>query len=445
MQALQSNFNHLYQIGNRGDLIKELDKHFSLEHEIAPDFLLSFAILKVNKHGEIFSRFGREAAEYVLSILLKRLVGLLKEDASIYRLKSEEFGIIFTHLSMSEVNDFFTLLARPISYGDELIDVQLTLGLVDLIAQLKSHKEVLRRADIALKLAKSEPLNWQCFNHHLDAYSHTDRGMFIELEKAIENNLLHLAGQPIFNLDTGKVAMVEILLRWQHAEYGAVNPLKIIELASKNDYLPQVGFYVAKQLMLFLRDHDERYRNVTFTLNFNMPQIINITLIQSVLDCFEHYGIDKSRFVFEATEIDSCPISADKVVNHFKWIKQQGIKIAIDDFGAGYSTLNYINSLDVDIIKVDRSLVSDLETSQRTQETLSALLQLCHKLAVVIVVEGIENACQHQWIKDMNIANILVQGYFYAKPSSLKKQLFCTSTYFNKTDDSLSKLIPQGM
>ena len=121
------------------------------------------------------------------------------------------------------------------------------------------------------------------------------------------------------------------------------------------------------------------------------------------------------------------------MVNHFKWIKKQGIKIAIDDFGSGYSTFDYVNSLDVDIIKIDRSLVCDIETKARKLETLMALLQLCHKLDVITVVEGIENIHQHQLIKDINIANILVQGYFYAKPSSLKEQTFCDSTYFEKT------------
>ncbi|PCI58395.1 MAG: hypothetical protein COB45_00545 [Gammaproteobacteria bacterium] len=433
MQTLQSNFDQLYQIGSRDDLFKDLDIHLNINQQIDLGFSLSFSILRINKYSQIFSEFGRKGTECVSSTLVERLIDILKEDVNLYRLNLEEIGIIFKHQNMDEINRLYKLLVQPIPYGHDFIDVQLSLGLVDLVAQIDKNTEVLRRADIALKLAKSEALNWQYFSHHLHYPAHTDRDMFIELENAMENNLLYLAGQPIFNLDTGQVIMVEVLLRWQHAEYGAVNPIKIIELASKNGYLSKVALYVAKQLILFLADNDDLYQDVSFALNFNMPQIINIKLIQAILKCFDKLNIDKSRFIFEATEVDSCPVSLDKVVNHFKWIKKQGIKIAIDDFGSGYSTFDYVNSLDVDIIKIDRSLVCDIETKARKLETLMALLQLCHKLDVITVVEGIENIHQHQLIKDINIANILVQGYFYAKPSSLKEQTFCDSTYFEKT------------
>lgn len=447
MKVQQRNFNQLYQLGSRDDLFRDLDSHLNLtvEQQIDLAFSCSFSILKINKYNRILSSFGEEAANYVIFTLVERLNEALKEDATLYRLKAEEFGIIFKHQSMDEINQFVKFIVQPIPYGHDFINIQLSLGLVDLTTQIKKYTEVLRRADIALKLAKSDALNWQYFNHQQDYLTHTDRDMFIELKKAMDNSLLHLAGQPIFNLNTGQVIMVEILLRWQHAEYGAVNPTKIIELASRNGCLSKVALYVAKQLVIFLKENDELYQDLSFALNFNMPQIINITLIRSLLASFDEFGIDKSRFVFEATEIDSCPISIDKVVEHFKWIKQQGIKIAIDDFGSGYSTLNYVNNLDVDIIKIDRSLVCDIETKSRKLETLIALLQLCDKLGVIIVIEGIENLHQHNLIKNINIPDVLVQGYFYAKPSSLKEQFFCDSTYFKETRNLTHRKVLKGV
>ena len=445
MQEQDSNLAKLYPIGNREDLFKDLAIHLKFDQQIDLDFSLSFSILKVHKYSQIFSNFGNKGVECVSATLIERLMNILKEDANIYRLNSEEFGIIFKHKSQDDINQSFKLLVQPVPYEHDFINIQLSLGLVDFVSQIKKNTEVLRRADIALKLAKSEALNWQYFNHHQDYPTHTDRDLFIELEKAMENNLLHLAGQPIFNLDTGQVIMVEILLRWHHPDYGAVNPMKIIELASKNGYLSKVAIYVAKQLIIFLNDNDDIYLDISFALNFNMPQIINIELIKVLLNSFDEFGIDKSRFIFEATEVDSCPVSLDNVANHFQWIKQQGIKIAIDDFGSGYSTLNYVNNLDVDIIKIDRSLVCGIETNARKLDTLIALLQLCHKLDVITVVEGIENIYQHKLVKDMNITNILVQGYFYAKPSLLNEQTFCDSTYFKKADNYHFKLVSQSV
>jgi len=435
MQTLQPNLNRTVQIGSRDDLFKDLDIHLNSDRHTDLGFSLSFSILKINKHSQIIYNFGRDAVEYVMSTLAERLVKVSSEEAALYRLKSEEFGIIFKYQSLDEINKSFKRLRQPIPYGHDFIDIQLSLGLVDLVTQITKNTEVLRRADIALKLAKSEDLNWQFFNHRLDYATQTDRDMFIELEKAMDKDLLHLAGQPIFNIDSKEVIMVEVLLRWQHSEYGAVSPIKIIELASKNGYLSKVAIHVAKLLITFLNDQHNKnlYKNISFALNFNMPQIINIKLIEILLALFDQFNIDKSQLIFEATEIDSCPVAIENVVNHFQWIKRQGIKIAIDDFGSGYSTLNYINNFEVDIIKIDRSLVCDIETNARKLATLKALLQLCHKLDVLIVVEGIENIYQHQLLKDMNITNLLVQGFFYAKPSSLIEQTFCDSTFFKKT------------
>jgi len=440
MQEQQSNADTLNHIGNRDDLFKDLAIHLNSEQRINVDFSLSFSILKIHKYNQILNSFGNKGAECVSLTLLERLMSILKEDANIYRLNLEEFGIIFKHQSQSDINQSFKKLEQPIPYQHDFINIQLSLGLVDCVSHIDKNTEVLRRADIALKLAKSEALNWQYFNHHLDYPTHTDRDLFIELERALENNSLHLAGQPIFNIDTGQVIMVEILLRWQHPEYGAVNPMEIIELASKNGYLSKVALYVAKQLLIFLKDNRDLYSDISFALNFNMPQIINIELIQTLLKYFDEFGIDKSRFIFEATEIDSSPVSLDNVVNHFNWIKQQGIKIAMDDFGSGYSTLDYVNNLAVDIIKIDRSLVCGIENTARKLDTLIALLQLCHRLEVIIVVEGVENVYQHQLIKNINIANVLVQGYFYAKPSPLNNQTFCDSTYFKHNQKKNSHL-----
>lgn len=179
MKVQQRNFNQLYQLGSRDDLFRDLDSHLNLtvEQQIDLAFSCSFSILKINKYNRILSSFGEEAANYVIFTLVERLNEALKEDATLYRLKTEEFGIIFKHQSMDEINQFVKFIVQPIPYGHDFINIQLSLGLVDLTTQIKKHTEVLRRADIALKLAKSDALNWQYFNHQQDYLTHTDRDL----------------------------------------------------------------------------------------------------------------------------------------------------------------------------------------------------------------------------------------------------------------------------
>jgi len=251
-----------------------------------------------------------------------------------------------------------------------------------------------------------------------------DQEAFSELVKAIGAEEVYIVGQPIYDAYTGQVNIVEVLIRWTHQKYGQVNPLNIIELASQNNYLSAVAIYVVEQLIDFLVENHGLYEKLCFSINLNVSQIINSSLIKNIIDLIDSAGIDRSRIIFESTESDCLPIPINEAAQHFSWIRDQGVLIAIDDFGSGYSTLDYINNLSVNIIKVDRSLVKGIEDCSRRWDTLLSLLKLCERQGVLIVVEGIENEMQHSLIIAENITGLLVQGFLYAKPEPLSDEMF---------------------
>jgi len=251
-----------------------------------------------------------------------------------------------------------------------------------------------------------------------------DQDAFPELVKAIRAEDVYIVGQPIYDAYTGQVNIVEVLIRWTHEKYGQVSPLNIIELASQNNYLSAVAIHVVEQLINFVVENQSLYEDVCFAINLNISQIINYSLINNIIELIDSAGIDRSRIIFESTESDSLPIPIDEAAQHFSWIRDQGVLIAIDDFGSGYSTLDYVNNLSVNIIKVDRSLVKGVENCYRRLDTLLSLLKLCERQGVLIVVEGIENEVQHSLIQAENISGLLVQGFLYAKPAPLSDNIF---------------------
>lgn len=306
-------------------------------------------------------------------------------------------------------------------------------------------------ADRLSKIEKDSPpdrtVDWQPYNNTKKIQSTTacDDQLFLELKEALENNKLQLAAQPIFDLHCGEIKIIEILLRWTHSDYGEISPLKIIELAGKNKYLFEIATYVTENLIEFLHKNNDRHQNICFAINLNLPQITDSSLIEHLLELIDNSGISRSKLIFESTETDSLPISIGEASMHFSRIRSQGIKIAMDDFGAGYSTLDYINNFDVDFVKIDRSLVTGIESNSRKLDTLLSMIQLCTRIGVIIVIEGVENEHQHNLIIGSGIPGILVQGYLYQRPCLLSLTQFNNCSLMSQESPVNLKLAINGV
>ncbi len=435
-------------VGSRHCLLQHLAKKTKdYHHNKQPLYLF---IIKLENYTKINKNRGQLGTACVMRALIKRLNALLKYQGCIYQLNADQFALVLSgkHYDVSSkiIDGVLAKLRQPVTFHYDIVTVELAMGYVEMFAEVSDAQELLRRAETAIKLATAEQANWRYLNcQRCKEKNKSEKELFKDLKQGLANAELHLAGQPIYDFDTGKLTIIEVLLRWQHKNYGAINPLKIIELASKNGYLYHVAVYVSQQLADFLDENKTKYQAVSFAINFNMPQIINKKLIEHIFDIFDHHGIDRSQLIFESTETDALPVSFEDAAGHFNWIRQQGVQIAMDDFGSGYSTLALLSSIDVDLVKIDRSLVTDIENNPRRLETLLSILNLCQRLELKIVVEGIENQQQNALLLESNLSNLLVQGYFYAKPATLTQHEFCQTNTFIYKQQQCAQLIFQEM
>jgi len=415
------------EFGNRHLFIKDFDYAVKMYEKKKHE--LSIYLLRIDNFSKTSSERGVSCANCLISTIADRIYSIIQGEGSLYRIDIDHLVVIHAHqnteINNSKVDQTLRYINKPIAFYHDIISVEITMGCTRVEPAVTEASELLTRADIALNYAKKQGLAWLEFGRDGNSFRNpSDSELFAELKRGMDNNQLHIEGQPIYDLDTGKVAIVEILLRWSHTIFGSVSPIKIIELAGNNGHLFNVAFYVVEKLLEFLALIGSSSSSVCFSVNLNVPQIINTTLINKILHLIDKNGIDRSRIVFESTENDSLPIPLSEANKHFQWIREQGILIAIDDFGSGYSTLDYINNLEVDLIKIDRSLVVDIENSNRRLDTLCSLLGLCDRLGFVVVVEGIENEAQHRLICGSGVAGLLVQGFLYAKPSMLSEKQF---------------------
>lgn len=436
-----------WKIGSRASLLKNLEEKVLDYHQ--KEFPLFILLFRLDNFSKIDKNRGVLGTRCVVKVLEERLSLIFNVNGCFYQLNADCFVFVLSDKPYDSSNGFLEnihkQLKQPVIFYYDIISVELSMGFAEMSPELTSSSDLLNQAKRSLKLSTKSHNNWrrttcqQCKENN-----EPDRELFNELKHDIANVQLHLAGQPIYNFDSGELSIVEVLLRWHHDKHGAINPMKIIELAGRNGYLYYIAVYVCQQLADFLLINKSMYQNVSFSINFNMPQIINKKLIEHVFAIFDQRGIDRNQLIFESTETDALPVSFEDAAGHFSWIRQQGVQIAMDDFGAGYSTLALLTSIDVDLIKIDRSLVTDIENNPRRLEALISILQLCQRLKLNIVVEGIENKQQHMLLLNSDLSDLLVQGYFYGKPTTLAKHGFCQINDFIYQQQSL-QLTCQGM
>jgi len=437
MDYKHNNVTNLNQVKSRSSLFRELELSINNYHQLKSPFFTF--LIRLENFSKIDKNRGELGTKCVMNTLAERLNAFINGQGSIFQLHADQLVLLCSgephDFTPNVLDEMTSQLRNSVSFYYDFVSVELAMGCVEMSPEIANVSELLQRAEVALLLAKGEQGHWRhCTCLQCQPSSKSDQELFEELKLGLANSDLYIAGQPIFDFDSGKLTIIEVLLRWRHTIHGAISPQKIIELASKNGYLYYVAVYVSQYLANFLALHKHRYGSLRFAINFNMPQIINKKLIEHVLSIFEQHGIARNRLIFESTETDALPVSFEDAAGHFQWIRQQGVQVAMDAFGSGYSTLSLLTNIEVDLVKIDRSLVTGIECNSRRLETFLAILQLCQRLELRVVIEGVENNQQHQLLLDCQTPNLLVQGFYYGKPCTLHKQVNFKENIFSQSE-----------
>ncbi|BFM18577.1 EAL domain-containing protein [Maricurvus nonylphenolicus] len=359
---------------------------------------------------------GKEIAE----ALAERLINLVGSAGSVYRLTQRRFAVLISQ-SARAIREFSLIspqvLTEPVALAFDQLKPRLFIGTAHGLSGHLDVKDFYRRAEVSLEQAKSRTALGNLFPKaecEID-----DDELFEHLKRGLEEDALHLAAQPILDHGTQRIAALEFLLRWFHPQLGCISPVKIISIAEKNGYLYKLAIYVVNKLLRSLPADILADSSVSLSINFNLPQITNRQLINDVLQLIDESGLERSRFIFEVTETEALPVAVEDASYIFQWVRDQGVILALDDFGAGYSTLDYLSQFQVDIVKLDRQLLLDIQHSPRRRMIFKAMLQLCQSLGATVVVEGIESAEQMDFIQLLNVDNLLLQGYYFSRPHDL--------------------------
>jgi diguanylate cyclase (GGDEF)-like protein/PAS domain S-box-containing protein len=369
---------------------------------------------------------GHDAGNAVLVEVAKRLRRAVRPGDTVGRIFGDEFAILLEAPAGMEEANLVTQrieerLREPFEAEGQEVYVSPSIGISLGETAENEPKEVLRHADLAMYEAKSRgKAQHEAYNPDMDVRATERMNQERHLRRAIEREEFEIHYQPKVLLETGAIAGVEALVRWQHPERGLLEACQFIQLAEKTGLINQIGPWVLKESCRQLKEWQERYSaqlGLPFGIcvNLSAEQIRQPDLTDSVASVLRETGLDPACLMLELSE-RTAKEDAEQTISKLRELKDLGVKLAIDDFGTGYCSLVYLEHTLLDFLKIDRLLVQRKreDDPEGCRKVISAMTSMAHSLDLAVIVEGIETEEQLANVKEIGCE--MAQGYYFARP-----------------------------
>ena len=387
-----------------------------------PLFHYAVLFVDVDRFKLVNDSLGHHAGDQLLIAVAKRLTSALRELDTVARLGGDEFAILLEDLA--ELRDASRVaeriqrdIARAFNIGSHEIFTSVSIGIVLSSSGHDSPELLLRSADMAMYRAKDAGRSrYEMFDREMHTEALERLQNETDLRYAVERKELLLHYQPVISLETGRIAGVEALVRWDHPTRGRVSPADFIPIAEEMGLIIPIGQWVLEEAIRQVREWHTMPGgdpNLTVGVNVSAKQFSQTTLVKNIAGALEASGFPPHLLKLEMTEsvlIDNTD-SANQTLGELKAL---GVQVHMDDFGTGYSSLSYLHRLPVDAMKIDRSFVSRMDTDERQMQLVQTVLLLAANLGMQTVGEGVENVAQLNALRKLSCN--YGQGYLFSKP-----------------------------
>ena len=394
----------------------------------------SLVFIHLSRIQEINKTLGHANADIVLSIFSRRLSSInIDKDASLMIEQVDDTthyfahieGVIFAHILKSgELNSALKTIAKirkelaePIEFNGMELDLGLSIGIASYPTHGADIETIIRHARVAIDNANSLNDNVGVYSQEVNPYSARRLVLMGELKKAIEANELALHYQPIICCETGEMLGAEALLRWNHPTLGFVPPDEFVLVAEKTGLIRSLTYWVLDNALAAQAGWPLVGRKKTISVNISAVNLHEKDFESNLLALLEKHKVLPEDLVLELTET-SVMTDPENAMTVLKNLAAGGVKIGIDDFGTGHSSMSYIQQLPVYEIKIDRSFVMEMDQVSGDEIIVKTTLNLSHDLGYKVVAEGIENQNVLERLCAMGCD--LAQGYHIARPMSLE-------------------------
>ncbi len=382
--------------------------------------IVAVLFLDLDRFKNVNESLGHAMGDRVLKEVAGRLSSALRRSDTVARLGGDEFLLLLPGLKAAEnaamvAGKALSALQAPVMLGEVEVHVASSIGIALYPQDGSDGATLMKNADTALHQAKVSGRNNFCFfTPEMNALSLHRFGMENELRKALERQEFILHYQPQYEVGSGRMIAAEALIRWIHPERGLVPPLDFIPIAEETGLIVPIGQWVLRTACLQNKAWQEQgLPRIRVATNLSARQFYQQDLAEEIGRVLEETGLEPTWLELEITE--SIIIQdVQGTIRQLSRLRDLGIQISIDDFGIGYSSLNYLKQFPINSLKIDRSFVNDIGKSQGDTAIVSTVISLAHNLDLDVVAEGVETRDQLDFLSSSRCNKI--QGFLFSRP-----------------------------
>lgn len=400
---------------NRARFAQRMEQMMRVAERQQPVAALALLHLGLDRFQEVNDLHGHAGGDALLRGIGRRIAQALPPHAFAARLGNDEFGVLLPFIEAVEVFDLMTrlerLLAEPSYIGGAEVAVTASTGIALFPADARSGEELRANADLAMRRAKAAPMRGLRFYHaEMDAAERYRRRMKEDLRVALGQGQFDLHCQVQVDLRSGEPFGHEMLLRWNHPDRGFIPPAEFIPLAEESGLILPIGDWVLREACALAAANPQLGR---VAVNLSAVQFGQPDLPLHVEQALAASGLPAHRLELEITETMLMQ-DRSRTLALLERIKALGVRIAMDDFGTGYSSLGTLRAFPFDKIKLDRSFMAELDTSQQAVGILRAVIGIGRALEIPVLAEGVETVSQLERLRAEGCDE--VQGYLFGHP-----------------------------
>ena len=379
------------------------------------------AVMDIDRLKKVNDTLGPAYGDEIIRMAAERIASTMATPDAACRIAGDGFALLFQDKSaravIKHIKRLQALMSQPFDLRGHEVSITASAGIVTRPMPGDKPEDLLRNANIALRRAKANRHHrYKVF--HSRMYEESARLMEVEIDlhSGLKNEEFFLVYQPIVCLETKAMTSLEALLRWNHPRRGLMRPDDFLPVAEATDFIVPLGEWVLRKacadMVRIMAEHPE-LPELGMSVNISARQLAQHDIAEVVARVLHETGMDPTRLKLEITEtvaMENPMLTAQRL----HAIRAQGVKISIDDFGTGYSSLSSLQNFPIDTIKVDKSFVSQMDSSSEQRKIVRSVITLAHSLNLDVVAEGIELREQWSMLKVLDCQN--GQGYLFSHP-----------------------------
>lgn len=416
----RAHYDTLTKLPNRASFYDHLAERIKTN---PADSVVHVLLMDLNRFKHVNDTLGHPVGDQLLVQSTERLRSCFRKDDFIARLGGDEFAVVMG--GSAQLPELEPILKRVVKaftehfhLGEYEVDVGMSVGLATYPTDGQTADDVVKRADIAMYIAKEERRGYVVYtaDRELDVFNVVE--LPVDFKQAIQNRELEVFYQPKKSLKTGKIVGVEALVRWNHPKYGLVQPMRFLPIVEQIGMIGDVTLYVLEESLKQYKEWVSRGLDISISVNTSADDLGDSSKITQLARLLFEQGVNPNKLILEVTET-AIMSNPEETLKLLVVLDAMGVRLSVDDFGTGHASLTYLKNLPIKELKIEHMFVKDMVRNKQDYNIVASTIILGQMAGCQVVAEGVEDSQTEDMLRALDCE--IVQGYHICQPLPAKQ------------------------